>query len=153
VNRGRNIDMSKSELPSQDAKVTPASDPKKNEWPAYRAAYNGFIHARMIPISHPHPHPLQKTPSSRDVVRNFLSALSPTKAAPPILSKDIERLGRVVKSVIQAVDDNILSEEEANAVIEFIGDRFAQRRFDEIFSKVTMPKSGAWFTLHRHSEK
>lgn len=94
----------------------------------------------------------QDPPASRDVVRCLLSSLAPVpRFEPPVLSTDLERLNRIVRSVAGAVDEEILTPEEADAVINFIAGCFASRRLDEVIAKVTMPKAGSWFVVHNHA--
>lgn len=57
-------------------------------------------------------------------------------------------MARVMRAIVQAVDDDILTDEEADAVIRFVGESFARRRFDEVLSRITSPRSGAWFVMH-----
>lgn len=89
-----------------------------------------------------------KHADSRAVVRGLLSALSPIGPPAPILSQDIESLARLVNSVFTALDDDILTAEEANAVIDFVASRFAARRVDEAMTYVFKPRQGAWFQIH-----
>jgi len=95
----------------------------------------------------------EKKFSSRDVVRAFLSALSPASVQPPILTDDIKRFGRVADFLVQSVEDRILTEEEADAVLKFIAERFAHRRLDEILANVSTPRQGAWFALHHQHQE
>ena len=88
------------------------------------------------------------------MVRSLLSALSPTRPyAPPVLSKDLERVNRVVTALMQAVEDEVLTDEEADAVIGFVAERFIARRFDVLFDDVLKPKAGGWFMAHAHSSE
>lgn len=93
-----------------------------------------------------------KASSSRDTVRWFLSALAPRQEQKvPALSKDLGSLSRVMRSVVQAVDDDILSEEEADAVIMFMAECFTRRRMDDVLSRITKPRSGSWFLVRSQS--
>jgi hypothetical protein len=92
-------------------------------------------------------------PSSREVTRWLLSVLSPRQPSPPPkLSRDLEILRRAVSSIVLAADENVLTAEEADAVIHFIAERFATRRIDEVIANVTSPRHGAWFALHGQIE-
>ena len=92
-----------------------------------------------------------ESPSSREMVRWLLSALSSAPAKPPVLSRDLEALARVMGSIRRAVSENILTDEEAEAVVQYLADCFTRRRFDEVFSRITQPRSGAWFMVHSHA--
>lgn len=117
----------------------------------YRATLKRLPRA---PMTVAHDPDTSKAHGSREMVRSFLSALSPYQPPkPPILSKDLGRLSRILRSVYQAVDEDILTEEEANAVMNFVAECFTRRRLDEVFSKVTKPKSGAWFLIHQQTKE
>jgi hypothetical protein len=68
-------------------------------------------------------------------------------AAPPRLSKDLDAVHRLVGSVLSAVDDRVITEDEADAVIHFIADRFTARRLDEVLIRTTTPREGEWFAI------
>lgn len=93
----------------------------------------------------------KKDVSSRDMVRWFMSSLSPAPAPQPTpQSKDLEGLTRVIRAVISAADEEVISEREADAVIRFLAECFTRRRFDDVVTKLTMPKHGAWFVVQSH---
>lgn len=93
-----------------------------------------------------------ETPNSRDMVRWFLSALGEHRpqANPPTLPKDLGALNRVMLSVVHAVDADVLTEEEADAVIHFVAECFTRRRMDEVLAGITKPRRGSWFLVHGH---
>ena len=92
--------------------------------------------------------------SARTMTLWLMSAIAPNSAAsPPVLSKDLELLRRAISSVVAAVDAHVITDEEADAVIGFIAQRFTARRFDEFTADITLPRHGAWFALHGHVEK
>ena len=126
--------MSGLDLFGRGAKAVPINVPMNERSQIYRDAYNRFRNAPMVATKYSSK-ASPKSPASRDTIRHLLSWLAPYTAHPPVLEKDIERFGCVVRSVVQAVDDDILTDEEADSVINFIADRFTRRRFDEIFSK------------------
>lgn len=142
--------MTERRFSSDAIKELPGIVPKMHRHPAYRAAVSCLNSNPMTAWTNISEEPTKI--GSRDMVRKFLSALAPAQPyEPPVLSKDLEQLNRVVNSILFSVDQNILTPEEADAVISFIASRFASRRFDEVFSKVTTPRTGAWFVLQDQS--
>jgi hypothetical protein len=97
--------------------------------------------------------PAGKAENSRSMVRNFLSALSPNYSEPPKLSIDLDRLGRIIKWVFDAVESDILTEDEGEAMMNFVGECFVHRRLDEVLAKVTRAKSGSWFLMHHQAKE
>lgn len=121
--------------------------PKVVTWSACKAARARFTATPMSRVNNP------AIADSRSIVRTFLASLRPPNAGQkaPTLSADLDRLSRVLNFVIRSVDEGILSEDEADAVINFIAGCFTQRRMDEVLSKMTMPKTGSWFAINHRS--
>lgn len=71
------------------------------------------------------------TPSLAD---NFLAALSPSVVL--FKGKDWGVMKRLISSTIEAVEEEIITEDEASAVLEYIATKFIARRFDEIMQQV-----------------
>jgi len=90
---------------------------------------------------------------SREVVRTLLSSIVPPPPTAPQLRNDIESLSRLVRSIMLAADDDIITAEEAKAVIDFIAARFASRRVDEAMVHVFKPRRGSWFQIHGHFQE
>lgn len=90
--------------------------------------------------------------SARDLVRHFLSALAPApaEAENPSTAKDMENLRKAIGSIMQAAEDDVLTENEANAVINFITERFVERRFDDVLKHIAIPQSRGWFVVGDH---
>lgn len=85
---------------------------------------------------------------SRDLVRYFLSALAPARpSGKPTFKKDIEALNRAIHGIVSAAQEDVITPEEADAVIRYIIECFTVRRLDSVLTHVTSPKRGAWFMV------
>ncbi|NLE29658.1 MAG: hypothetical protein GX629_08325 [Phycisphaerae bacterium] len=52
------------------------------------------------------------------------------------LSNDIELLKKTSTLLNETIRENILTQEEANAIIKFMTEKFVERRFDHILSNI-----------------
>jgi hypothetical protein len=118
-------------------------------WQVCRSALVDF--ADKMRVIHQGQIEANKPKTSRDLVRQFMSLLAPPNSSASLLSEDLQGFSRFMESIATAVGDEILTEEEADAVVRFIASRFTQRRMDEILSKVTTAKHGAWFLIRHHA--
>jgi len=81
-------------------------------------------------------HQLEKDDQDDRVIDYFLNALSPSSVHPQFSSKDIEVMSKALYSVYEALQESILSEREADILIEFLITKFVKRRFGSVLSKV-----------------
>ncbi len=144
------MDRMTTDQATRSAQATPGVPPISKEGYALRAARAalgvGPLQVRVETNTADNP---VRPQSSRSMVRWLLSALSPIRAAEaPSLPKDLEALRRAVGGVLDAVDADVITAEEGDAVVNFIVERFITRRFDEVFARATSPGRGSWFVLH-----
>lgn len=81
-------------------------------------------------------HQLEKDDQEDRVIEYFLNALSPSSVHPQSSSKDIEVMSKALYSVYEALQESILTEREADILIEFLISKFVKRRFGSVLSKV-----------------
>ncbi len=86
---------------------------------------------------------------SREVIREYLAALAPSgeQLPPGSLSKDLEAVSNLIASLSDATDEDILTPEEADTVINFVMSKFIERRFDRTLFNMLHPSTGSWFLL------
>jgi len=90
--------------------------------------------------------------SSRGMVRYFLSALGPVPAESGLSNaKDMANLRKAISSIMKAAEDDVLTEKEADAVIDFISLKFVERRFDDVLKDIATPRSRGWFVLGKRA--
>ncbi len=89
------------------------------------------------------------TRSSREMARGLLGLLaaSAPRASTASLSKELERLSKAIAQVVSAQDEAVLSEEEADAILNFMAAKFVERRFDDALRHVATPRVSRWFLL------
>ena len=98
-------------------------------------------------------HSPKNEPQSRDMVRWFLSAMSPQSSMPKMgLSRELSALNRAVNAIVLATDEEVITSEEAEAVIKFITERFIGRQIDQVFLHATCPRQGSWFITRSQSD-
>lgn len=85
---------------------------------------------------------------ARSALRHYLAALAPMSKEPPApMRDDLETVRSLVGNVFQASEQGILTESEAEAVLEFVVARFAERRMDRIFDIMFTPSNQDWFLI------
>lgn len=87
--------------------------------------------------------------SAREMVRFWLRSLAPNPviSEPMSPSKEYSALQRVIATVLSCVEDDLVNEEEAEALVEVVVAKFIDRRFEKILRKVMTPSRGNWFAL------
>ena len=73
---------------------------------------------------------------ARNIVIHVLSSLSTTKKPELLKSDDIAVINKIFSSVYEALEEKILNESEAKAVIEFITSKFVERRLNLILQEM-----------------
>ena len=81
-------------------------------------------------------------PSSRDssalVKSLFSSVISPTLIySLPAFRDDVAALRKAVELLSEATEDGTLTENEADAVLRLLAERFTIRRFNQIFERIS----------------
>lgn len=84
-------------------------------------------------------------PTSREIVRHILSTLGTSQQEPAPFSKDIKAMGHLVAEISDAAEQNVITEDEADAVVDFLVKRFVERRVDDAIRDVFTPGHGRWF--------
>lgn len=99
----------------------------------------GYSSSQDLPIPH--------QAKSENLVNLVLATLSPNPERSLSRGSDLRMMKSVVTSVHQAMEEDILSESEANALIEFLVARFIERRFGLILQKVFDAESARTYTF------
>lgn len=102
-------------------------------------------HSHGIPPMNPDK---EKSPQTEQIFNYFLAALSPSPEQVLSKGKDFQVIKKALISVYEAMEENILSESEANALIEFLVSKFVERRFDVILNNVFDVGSSHKYTFH-----
>ncbi|MCD4824213.1 MAG: hypothetical protein K8S55_06365 [Phycisphaerae bacterium] len=69
-------------------------------------------------------------------INYFLASLSPNPQKLLSKDKDFEIIKKTLSSILEAVEEDILTEPEANALLDFVAMKFVESRFEVIFQKV-----------------
>ena len=75
--------------------------------------------------------------SSSELANCFLAALSPCPERLLAKGKDLAAMKRIVVSVMEAMEEGVLTESEANALLEFMAAKFVVRRFGALLHNVS----------------
>ncbi len=67
---------------------------------------------------------------ARREVQQWLTALLPHAQTEAPLSKDISAMSEAIASIVEATQEKILTESEANAITEFLVGKFVERRLE-----------------------
>ena len=73
---------------------------------------------------------------TKQLVDCVIVALSPTPGRVLAKGRDIEVMKRVCLSLLEVMEEGILTEGEASALTEFLASKFIERRFDVIMQDV-----------------
>lgn len=89
---------------------------------------------------------------ARQRVEQWLSLLAPAGSSEEKpLSKDLSLVGNVINSIVEAAEEKILTEEEAEAVTQFIISKFIERRLNSTMrSLFVIPKNHWFFAASRY---
>jgi len=91
--------------------------------------------------------------SGRECVRAALSALAPQPEKPQVSSNtELNSLRQLVGAISDVASQNVLTHDEADALITFITRRYVERRFDEIFRDVFTHSSEDWYLLSARND-
>jgi hypothetical protein len=77
----------------------------------------------------------------------LLAALSPSPSRLFSASKDLSIMKRAVSSIIDATEEAILTENEAEALINFLATKFVEHRFGAVLESVFDVGSPSRYTL------
>jgi hypothetical protein len=88
----------------------------------------------------------EKAPAS-EFLTNFFDNLS-ERAPQRSLSKDLESFRAIFCEVMKLKKQNVLSDEETEALVYFLASKVAQNRFDRTFSQLLPNSRGRWFLAH-----
>lgn len=89
---------------------------------------------------------------SEQIITDFFAALNPERLhSHQPMSKELQVLRKVVSTISESRNENILTDEEAAAVLQFILGRFVERRFDRTIKRMLPQQSDSkhWFIRHR----
>ena len=89
--------------------------------------------------------------SARENLRVLLEPISGEHSPNRSTSNDLESLKRIVASVADAGDAGILSQSEADTVIDFVVRRFIERRLTKVIQTTLAPPANHWFSLNSGS--
>ena len=82
---------------------------------------------------------------ARERVQYWLSFLSPRQAAAEKpLSRELQLVARTVASITEAQESQILTKDEAEAVVQFILSKFIERRFNKTIHEVLNGPEQEW---------
>ena len=104
----------------------------------------------------------QKTPPvsgfilSRQNVCGWLrsiQAMPPRKPAPLDPDNDLKVLRQTIASVMDALDAEILNQDEADALIQFIAEKFISRRVEERVNCLVDAAPRRWFCIAHETER
>lgn len=71
----------------------------------------------------------EKEDNYNDCLNFVLSSLSPYPSRPISDNKELSIMKQVASSMVEAMEENVLTENEASAVLEFLASKFIERRF------------------------
>lgn len=113
-------------------------------------------HARHREL--PDASPSREADVSHQMVRKLLGSLAPVvpERNLPVLADDLEAVSNLIGHVADAVDSGILTDTEANSLIDFVAARFVERRFEGVLHRVFVPSGDQWFLFaseHHHGGK
>ena len=96
----------------------------------------------------------ENVPCSRQIVRTLIGMLAgrPEPDDRP-LSKDLSTMGRFFSSLAESVEESVITQDEAEALIGIVLEGFVSRRFYKSLRGLAHP--GKWFLTamhHRHGE-
>lgn len=80
-------------------------------------------------------HWIDENPSTY-ILDSFLHALSPVNVPARPLSEDLRSISRLVSIITEAVDENILTKEEAEVLVGALASKFVERRVGRIMSRL-----------------
>lgn len=87
-----------------------------------------------------------------ELLDHFFAVLSPSPYRFLSRSKDLSVLKKAISSVVEAMEEGILMENEASALIEFLATKFVQRRFETVLDRAFDVSSRQRFRLHAFRE-
>lgn len=73
---------------------------------------------------------------AQHLVDYFLTALSPSPERSLAKGKDLDAMKKALSSIYEAAEEDILTESEANALVEFMVSKFIERRFNVVLRNV-----------------
>lgn len=73
---------------------------------------------------------------SEKLIDDFFHALNPLREKLLSKGRDLDIIKRTATSILELTEEQVLTEHEANALIELLAAKFAQHRFDRIFSNI-----------------
>ncbi len=73
---------------------------------------------------------------AQHLVDYFLAALSPSPERSIDKGRDLDVMKKALSSIYEAVEEDILTESEASALVQFIVSKFIERRFNVILRNV-----------------
>lgn len=73
---------------------------------------------------------------AQHLVNYFLTALSPSQERSLAKDKDLDVMKKALSSIYEATEEDILTESEANALVEFMVSKFIERRFNVVLRNV-----------------
>ena len=73
---------------------------------------------------------------SPDLVSCLVAALAPTPQKLLSKSEDLEVMKKALSSIVETMEEQILTEDEASALLEFLATKFVERRFENIIRHV-----------------
>jgi hypothetical protein len=80
------------------------------------------------------------------VANSLLSLILPKNVETSLpLSRDLQLLSKTASSLIEAVEEGILTEDEATSVIVFLVSRFTARRVDRVLEHLASREHASWF--------
>ncbi|WP_353179535.1 hypothetical protein [Salinisphaera sp. T5B8] len=83
--------------------------------------------------------------TSRDLVNFLLHSVIGQTQPKRNLGEDASAVRKATRLILEASDDGTLSKDEADAVIQFIAEGFAQRRIDNVFDRLSSFDNPHWF--------
>jgi hypothetical protein len=73
---------------------------------------------------------------SEKLIDGFFHALNPLRGKLLSKGRDLDIIKRTAISILELTEEQVLTEQEANALIELLAAKFVQHRFDRIFSNI-----------------
>jgi len=83
------------------------------------------------------------------LVEHFFIALSPSRARFHSRGHNLEHIKKAMFTIVDSLEEKILTEPEANMAIEFLASKFVQNRFDDIFFKILDVDKPRTCTFHK----
>jgi hypothetical protein len=113
------------------------------------ASRNAMSH---VFVSHTHPKPDEDSDSSLipNFLESFFESLSGNESQKPS-SKELQTMRGLFDSILELRKQNILNEDEVNALAIFLATRLVEKRFDKIIHyMLPLRKAHSWFLSARH---